>query len=157
MHEGIPANEGAADAGIVGGWAQDGDGESGGVHLLGARAQEPDGGLGIEDGALAREALGQGHVVGVEAGHERRPGHPERAIERARQPLTVARALDAETQVAHGGEEIGRRVIGGIVDHDELEVGRRLGQHAHHRLPDPGRAVVDAHEHGHRGGRHRGA
>src|SRR5439155_6361591 len=107
MHEGISANEGAADAGIVGRWAQDSDGESGGVHLLGAGAQEPDGGLGIEDGALAREALGQGHVVGVEAGHERRPGHPERAIERACQPLMVARALDAETQVAHGGEEIG--------------------------------------------------
>ena len=72
---------------------------------------------------LPIEALGQRQVVGVEAGHERRPRQPEGGVQRRREAAAGA-PRDAEPGIAEGLEDRGCRVRGCVVDHDHSGQGK---------------------------------
>ena len=155
MYEGVAADEGAADLRVARGRAQDRDLASGGVDLTRGRAEQPDLRVSREKPQLPIEALGQRQVVGVEAGHERRPRQPEGGVQRRREAAAGA-PRDAEPGIAEGLEDRGCRVRGCVVDHDQLKLGYRLGEDALDGLSHLGRPVPDAHQHRDGRSRHRG-
>ena len=156
VHERVPSDQRPADRGVVRRRNHDGHLTPGRVHLARPRTEQPDGGMRVEEGALARDALGHGQVVGVEPRHQRAAREAEGAVERAREP-EARLALDPEARVADAREDLGRRVGRAVVDHDQLEVARRLREDAPDGVRDPRRAVVHGHQHRDRGDAHRSA
>ena len=98
-------------------------------------------------GQIERERRFRITVVRVEAGHQRRPRQEQGSVERPGQ-AGARLPFDPQPRLAEGAQEISRPVGRSVVDHDELEVGQGLPEHARRRRPDPVHTVVDRHEHG---------
>ena len=81
----------------------------------------------------------------------------EAEIARPHHAQVPVRPDHADARIAAGGEQGRRRVGRAIVDHDKLEVGNRLRQHAVDRVADERGAVVGGHQHADGGRRGPGA
>ena len=97
---------------------------------------------------LQTQAIWLGDIVGVEPGHVFPTCAIEAAVERGGETGLLLVPQDCETRVVDGGEYRRRVVRRCVVDHEQLEIVERLGQHAVHRFPQEARVVVDGQQDG---------
>ena len=94
-------------------------------------------------GELPFEPLRKRHVVAVEAGRVPAARPVESPVERSRQARLFVVCHHQEARILNRGKQRGRSVRGGVVHHDQLEIRRRLAQHALDGRTEEACLVVD--------------
>ena len=112
----------------------------------------------LQEGVLEGEAFGQGDIVCVHAGDERRARFAEKPVERHDKAAIVLREdTDARVLLRVAGEDRGRRVARPVIHDEKLEIGEDLCADRFQGRIEEARVVVDAHQHGDGGSGHQAA
>ena len=135
--------------GIMGvGRGEDARGAAGGVDEEDAAADANVRGVGLEEGELNGETVGEGEVVGIHAGDEGRAGEIDGEVEGGNN-ATGGGVLDVEARVGAGDavEDLGGGVGGTVVDDDDFEIRKGLAEDAVEGAADVACAVAHGDEH----------
>jgi hypothetical protein len=104
-------------------------------------------GLGHEGVDLAGELVGGPEVVVVQEGHPPAGGGVDAGVAGGGHPPSPGVADDAEPVVAHGAEQGGRLVGGGVVHRDDLQLREPLGQDRAQRAGQEAGPVAGGYDH----------
>ena len=107
----------------------------------------------LEDLRHYREVVWQPAVVGVDERGDPPPHHLKAGIPRGRHPGVLL--PDVANPLADPGQYLLSPVRRSVVHHDQLEVAKRLRQHAGHSAPDRFPALIGRQDHRHGRGAHR--
>jgi hypothetical protein len=129
------------------------DGEVVGVDEENAGADEDVVRVGVEEGDLFFQAVGEREVVGIHAGDEFALALRKAVVEGAHD-AGIGAGVDVEAGISfsQGVEDVERFVGGSVVDGDDLEVREGLGKNALDRAAEVRLGVVHGNEDGDAGG-----